>query len=552
MSASRWGVKFLSLILVALFLNLMADASAEYEKTEIEYVDHTQFFQEANVTVYEGSKTCISCHPAEVREFLRSHHYQLASVQRDIAGYDEILYGGRFTYNEYCGVMFWKGEKVINWIGYLRLKKPPEGYEELKGKFTGLTGCSMCHSVGMGLPPSFEATQEQLENIDCLACHADPKVYVSGPIGIAKKMKNVTKLDGGFRYVITVPLEALAKNMMRVPTKDSCLACHAFSGGGPHLKRPNLSPELMGDEVSEDFDVHIGRGMECVDCHKVVDHKFPTASVDTFSREGGIIKSCDSCHGSDPHGGLWAWFLNTFHDRVACQTCHIPYVAHGKFPTDMARDWSATTFIPKKTRYKFAIPDPETQATDKWYLRSDVIPYYAWYNGTREVYIYPTEITPSKDYPEYEMDPVNGESLGVVFYTKPLGSKDDPSAKIYPFKLRKAVMPYSKYNKTFVPIKAGIAFVTGDAQAATMKAAKETGLRWEKGDYVTMVRMMQINHGVVPKEKALFCFDCHGITENRVDWDGLGYGILPKVYFALLILVPLMVVIVVVYRKMKR
>lgn len=53
----------------------------------------------------------------------------------------------------------------------------------------------MCHGVGMGLPPSPQESEEQLGNIDCLACHAKPDVYVSGVLGIKLGLKNVTKDD---------------------------------------------------------------------------------------------------------------------------------------------------------------------------------------------------------------------------------------------------------------------------------------------------------------------------------------------------------------------
>lgn len=121
---------------------------------QIKRVDHTEFFSEANITKYEGSKTCIQCHRDEVLEVFHSYHYQLASEQRDIAGYDRVLYGSRFAYNDFCGNIFWRGEVPVNWIGYVVLKRAPPGYGELKGSFTGLTGCSMCHGVGMGLPPA--------------------------------------------------------------------------------------------------------------------------------------------------------------------------------------------------------------------------------------------------------------------------------------------------------------------------------------------------------------------------------------------------------------
>ncbi len=206
----------------------------------------------------------------------------------------------------------------------------------------------MCHGVSMDLPPEPEPSEEQLGSIDCLACHA-------------------------------------------------------YSGGGPHFKRPNLSPDLY--DADETSDVHMARGLSCIDCHKAVDHTFPTKSTDTWNREEGHIPQCTDCHGQDSHGGLKGWILNTFHDRVACQVCHIPYIAHGEYPTDMYRNWTHPEFVAEAAKY-----EPQLD------LRKMVEPVYAWYNGTRKAYLYPAKI---------ELE--NGK----ITYLAPLGSKDDHKAKIY-------------------------------------------------------------------------------------------------------------------------
>ncbi len=117
-------------------------------------VDHTEYFREAGITKYEGSASCIKRHEDEVMQVFHSYHYQLASRVYDIIGKDSVFFGGRAAYNGFCTAIFLdNGTKPLNWIGYVVLEKAPEGYENLVGSFTGLTGCSMCHGVGMGLPP---------------------------------------------------------------------------------------------------------------------------------------------------------------------------------------------------------------------------------------------------------------------------------------------------------------------------------------------------------------------------------------------------------------
>jgi len=316
----------------------------------------------------------------------------------------------------------------------------------------------------------------------------------------------------------------IARNLLDKTPKEACLACHAYSGGGPGFKRPNISPDMMGN-VSESIDIHLAKGLGCIDCHRVEDHKFPTSSVDTWSREGDNIPECSDCHGSKPHGGVKGLFLNRFHERVACQVCHIPVIAGGRYPTDMHRDWSRSEFKEKMARYEPVIE-----------LRGNVSPVYAWYNGRRHVYIYPQGVEPSN---------------GAIVYVKPDGSRDDPESKIYPFKLHETVVPYSSVNKTLVPIKVGLVFATGDVAKAIQAGAKIAGLKWD-GKFVTLVRYMQVNHGVKPAEEALGCLDCHGPTIRRMPWPELGYGHYPEIAFTLIMVAIIAVIVGIPYLYLRR
>ncbi len=514
---------------VALVLLAAAAAAASggesevlYEPVESRIVDHTEFWREEGIDSYNGSATCIQCHEDEVYEFFHSYHYQMASRINDIAGAGEVVFGGKYAYNDFCGAIFWRGEVSINFIGKAVLKKPPEGYEDLKGTLIA-TGCSMCHGVTMGLPPSPEPSEEQLGNIDCLACHANPSVYLSGGIGVKKGYKEVYQgEDGAWRYRVTVDPWVLAANIIDKPRSENCLACHAFSGGGPGFKRPNLSPDLMGN-VSEHLDVHLARGLTCIDCHRVEDHAFPTSSADTWSREEGHVPACTDCHGAEPHRGLKGWILNTFHlEKVACQTCHIPVIAGGSYPTDVHRNWTEAEFVPEAAKYEPLID-----------LEGNVTPVYAWYNGTRSVYLYPQPVEPGED--------------GRIVYVKPLGSRDDPESKIYPFKLHTAVVPYSSANKTLVPVKVGIVFATGDVEKAVKAGAQASGLVWQ-GEWVVLERYMQVNHGVKPADEALECLNCHGPTIRRMPWPELGYGHFPEIAFTLASIGVAAVIVVAVWK----
>jgi hypothetical protein len=431
---------------------------------------------------YEGSKTCIGCHEDEVKDVFNSFHYQWAGEITDIAGKGSVVHGKRYAYNDFCGAVFYNGEVPINWIGNATLKKPPEGKEELKGKVVG-QGCSTCH-IGLGLVPSKEPTQEQLENIDCFICHVP---------GYDKKSRILVKEGDKLKRIPNPNLDykELAKKIQKKPAKENCLTCHAFSGGGPGFKRPNLEPALIGN-VSESIDVHMARGLNCVDCHPVKEHKFGVKAMDTWVRELEERPSCENCHTDAPHGND---ILNKHTKTVACQTCHIPKFAK-KFKIDVKRDWSGKAeFNEKLGRW-----EPEIE------LGGNVTPVYSWWNSKdREAYLYP--------------EPLKLEN-GKFYFFKPVGSIDDPGSKIYPFKYHETVVPIDKEKNIPVPVKVGVVFATGNTTLGIMKAAQQSGLKFT-GDFVTEVRYMAINHGVEPKENALQCNDCHG--GNRLDWTALGY-----------------------------
>lgn len=486
-------------------------------------VDHSEAFKALNITKYEGSKSCLPCHREAVLDVFHSYHYQLQNYVDDVYGIGRVLVGSKNIYNDFCGAIFWQGEVPINFIGNATLKKPPKGFEEYKGRFIA-SGCSMCHGVSLGAVPSENVSEEQLTNIDCLVCHSTK--YKGGPIGIKEGWRILVKTDNGFRYIPNpeIDVEELAATITSTPTKDSCLYCHAFSGGGPGFKRPNLGPELLGN-VSKDVDVHMAMGLECIDCHIAENHDFRLRSSDTWSRRGGITVSCIDCHEDRHRSFLIGWFIETFHiNKVACQTCHIPVIA-SRTPTDVRRDWSEVEFKENLLRYE-----------PKIVLEGNVTPVYLWWNEKeRYAYIYP--------------NPVEVTENNSVILSMPVGSKED--GKIYPYKYHEAVVPFDSSKKLPIPIKVGVVFATGNNTLAFTLGGKPGGLQFS-GDYITLVRYMAVNHGVKPSNEALGCFDCHGIWDTRMDWVALGYGIYPKIYFGTIIALIIVGVAIVVYLLYRR
>lgn len=488
--------------------------------SETRVVDHTDLFAKAGITQYEGAKSCVGCHEDDVKEVLHSYHYLEYNPVSDIAGKGEIPFGGRYAYNDFCGNIFWEGKVAINFIGKAVLQKAPEGKEDLVGTFIA-SGCSMCHGVSMGKVPEPVESEEEYANIDCLACHTD--ALPTGGAAVKKGFKAVVgSPEEGFRYVPgeNFDFAKVAQRITSRPTNANCLGCHAFSGGGPGFKRPNLDPSLMGPEVPEEVDVHIARGMQCVDCHTGKDHKFGSLVVDTWSRESEDIPTCESCHQVRHTEPVIGWLLETFHtEKVACQTCHIPTFAKGGYPTDMVRHWDEVEFSEKMARWEPVLE-----------MAENVEPVYAWWDEkTREAYTY---------------EPITPEN-GVITLAKPVGDKQ--TGKIYPFKYHQAIVPFDSVNKLPIPVKVGVVFATGDLQKAYQAGAQPGNLQ-VTGDFVTLERYMGINHGVVPAEQALGCFNCHGFTEERMPWRQLGYGIYPPVAFTFFtVVLPLLLIGLVVY-----
>ncbi len=521
MTVRRWGLGLL-LLLVALLawgVGRWRAAPAPVARRSLaprqvgRLSDHTELFAKAGISRYEGSKSCVECHEGEVQEVFNSIHYQMAGPVDDVEGRETVRHGGRYAYNDFCGAIFWQGKGPVNFIGKAVLKVAPPGQEEKVGTFIA-SGCSMCHGTSMGLVPQEEPTPEQLGNIDCLACHSD--LYLSGPKGVKSGQKvPVQGEDGTWRYEVTVDLKELAPRIVEVPTKENCLGCHAFSGGGPGFKRPNLSPALMGEEVPEEIDVHLARGLHCVDCHPGEGHRFPTKTPDTWSREAGQAPTCSDCHQEVHRTAALGWVLNTFHlERVACQTCHIPRFAK-VFPTDVKRDWSQAVFVEEGAKWEPKID-----------FEKEVAPVYRWWNErTRQAYLYPEKAPLTDGDRILYLAPVGGP----VRRSGLLGWEAD--GKIYPFKRHEAVVPFDREAGLPVPIKVGVVFATGDARKGAELGAKAAGLTFT-GEYVTLERYMAVNHGVEPADRALGCLDCHGLTEKRLPWHALGYGHYPEIAFA--------------------
>ena len=346
----------------------------------------------------------------------------------------------------------------INWLGMLN--------EDL-----GIpAGCGRCH-VGDGSVPKSpdEVTPQDIAGIDCLICHS--------PVYDTSLRFPIQTEDGNWQ--LTQDRSVLAARQAQRPTTENCLLCHQNVGGGAMLKRGvDFAPVSDTHGESSKGDVHATAGMSCVDCHAGDDHKVYGYSADLWSRdipEHRLL--CDTCHTAEPHTDP----LINQHVRLDCRTCHV--TGTGGL---VSRDWTATpTYDPVTEIYS-----PVGEETEP----NSVQPVFEWYNGDPAM--------PGEAWP---------------------GSRSDLTARLQPFKKFDAIVPADATTGEPIPLKLQPFYADGNLDGAIAMGASESGMdysgNWEPKEVSTL---LQISHGVVDKDNARQCQDCH-VPDGLIDFAELGY-----------------------------
>jgi hypothetical protein len=429
---------------------------------------HKEYFEH-----YEGTKTCLTCHQDEAETFFHSQHYQWTGETPAIVNAEGKRLGKINTINDFCT------NPMAAWIGITK---------NSRGEILS-QGCSKCHA-GLGKMPSAEMTREQLENIDCLICHAS---------GYNRTL--VENEDGSFEWkpILWKNQEGLDSVSKRItmPKRTSCLRCHSGSGGGQNFKRGDIEYALA--DTDREFDVHMGTDggdMSCVDCHVGGDHRVRGRGVDLMGSDTADQLRCAdaACHEPAPHAKE---LLNRHANRVDCPVRHIPVCAK-EDATDMVRDWSKPAYSEAKDKH---IPT--------FTMGKNVEPEIAWYNGSVWAQAPGVAVTQRAD--------------GIVEMVTPQGSRKDPEAKLFAFKVHRAKMPVLSKERWLLPINVEEFFANGDIDGAVREAAHVLyGIEGFEYEWVEVKRYMGIFHEVQPGDNALRCLDCHG-PDGRLDWTGLGY-----------------------------
>lgn len=294
------------------------------------------------------------------------------------------------------------------------------------------------------------------------------------------------------------------------PTRSNCGTCHFYGGGGDGVKHGDLDSSLL--KPPEDLDVHMaekGLDFDCVRCHTTTAHqiagrcyKKPAAEELKSLIQNDMIEriTCVSCHTETPHEA--GHKANDHTDRVACQTCHIPYFAR-MLPTKMWWDWSTAGKMKDGKPYADHGPyGKHTYNTKKGSFRweKNVEPEYFWFNGSLDYVLLTDPIDPSQP----------------VELNKVIGSSEEERARIYPFKVHRGKQPYDKVNKTmaalhlFSPKEPDAYWGTYDWEKAVAAGMEHVGLTYGgEFDFVETRYHFPITHMVAPKEKALSCEECH-------------------------------------------
>ncbi|KXK49656.1 MAG: cytochrome c family protein [Chlorobi bacterium OLB5] len=343
--------------------------------------------------------------------------------------------------------------------------------------------CTSCHAGYGWEDMSYDFSKE--ENVDCLVCHDGSGTYSKTKLGMPDK---------------NVDLRLVAGSVHR-PARENCGICHFSGGGGMGVKHGDLDESLIN--ANKELDFHMGKlNFQCVDCHTTKNHKIAGKVNTTYTEKTNAVRfNCEKCHTDQPHKEPR---LNKHTSRIACQTCHIPEFAK-KLPTKMIWDWSKAG---DSTRIDS--PHEYLKIKGEFQYEEGVIPTYAWFNGKMDRYIKGDKLD---DEPEH-------------FMNRPLGSRDDKNAKIWPFKVHHTVQPYDEVNNILIPpITSGEGgfWTKFDWAYALETGAKLNNLPYSGKYGFTKTKMYwPITHMVTTGKNALACVDCHS-KGGRLNWAELGY-----------------------------
>jgi PKD repeat protein len=440
----------------------------------------------ASIQSYSGPATCIACHPAEAQEMLASLHMKWAGPTPELTNS-----GGKQLGKQVGG--------INTFCTYAVSSK---------------NACYNCHVRIDGNA----AHPASASDVDCLMCHSDvyARKFVPDP-NTTQTVTNIlgetktymfTMMDNQGNYVsepdfANMPagttMTDLAKNV-HLPTRKSCLKCHAKAGGGDWTKRGDIGANSANPTVEQDFHMsQAGANLSCADCHAKGNHLIGGRGIDLRQTEAPDPK-CSDCHSSAPHASTTINRHAT--GQVGCQVCHIRSFGKGG-ATELARDWEQPEWNAGFCNGQGGFVGHETKM-------ANVLPEYRFFDGTSYVYNVGETISPNAD--------------GTYTMAKANGAIFDGKSKIVPIKDHWSVMAVSTDGKIVPPVIMDM-FMIGSYANAILAGMDEQGM---PGAYklVQANAEMLITHGVDPKSNAPSCASCHtssGKSNLMIPFAELGY-----------------------------
>jgi octaheme c-type cytochrome (tetrathionate reductase family) len=449
------GVVFLAVMGVALGAGARAAArpAEGFSKKFRAHFDHAAVIKGPFATPQDVTRACLGCH-ADAVDVMKTAHWNWLGDAVKVAGHPEpVRIGKKNLINNFC----------ISTVGNEK-------------------ACTKCHAGYGWADAKFDFTKA--ENVDCLVCHEQGSGYVKGIAGMPAK---------------GVDLVAAARSVA-TPSRENCLTCHAYGGGGQAVKHGDIDSSLVHPPADED--VHMGKhGFVCVDCHAAPEHQIKGRAFSVSVEDSNGV-ACSDCHKGRTHADAR---IEAHLRSVACQTCHVPTFAR-LIPTKAIWDWSKAGDASRKED-----PHHYLKIKGEFVYEQDAVPEYRWFDGTVDRYLAGDKMDPDK----------------VTEINPPRATIRDAKARIWPFKVHRALQPYDKVNRILLtPTTGGDGgyWTTFDWDSSFRLGAGASGLPYS-GQYgfARTEMVWPLTHMVVGKEKALGCADCHG-DHGRLDWRALGYA----------------------------
>ena len=543
---------------------------------------HVALFREASLRAYAGPATCLGCHEKIALT-------DGDGVRREVDLMDNLLDSAhyRFFTTAHPNVYGFDGSLADDFpMGKLNRPCPKPGsfamtaWAEVVVTQSGDTlseGCGQCHIGGQyqaplgEIMPLYRTTSAEKDAIDCLICHA-----------VAYDMNRkqvVTDANGRNRWDQDRSLRAALS--VSTPTATACLRCHQHNFGGDIYIDP-AGPEFMqslrnpgrdrprvqhpgskrGTPYSPSWDVHAAAGVDCIDCHHTRGHLMAKGTRTTTMMANDLPQvevSCLDCHDDPPHDSATAdgQALNDHLLRLACQTCHIPYL----HPDNVTRrDFGTTVF----------------EAEPGIYIYHDVVKKsrpgeglaYVWWNGDATFLGNPIGDNPNgadlyRFYDAQQRWPEFADFDYAGWYEKVMRpiAKAGRASKIYPMKRFNGrqhidLQNIGPFGGMFVPYNLPAYYRHGNPDTAArlemdksmmgmmygwmfkfymmdrfmsymaidgwnthsyvdVRAGQRSEPRWLPND-----AMLEVSHAI-RREGALTCAQCHG--GGLLDWQALGY-----------------------------